>query len=191
MGTNKSDLLKAKDLREKAEELNREEDALHAVDVDTLSKVGIKTLIHELQVHQIELELQNDELRQIQEELLASQTKYFKLFNLAPVSYLTLDEKGIIVESNLTFCNLLGHSREHIIGKPLTHYILPEDQDIYYMFSKLLRNCDAKQTCELHLVAKSNLQFKARIEATCEQDEDSKEILFHCAIIDYHTPISK
>ena len=184
MNSVKVDMERARKIRVQAELLNREADAKNSIDVDTLSKLGIKTLIHELQVYQIELELQNDELQNIQDELLASQAKYFRLYNLAPIGYITLDDKGDIIEANLTFCNLLGYTRQHLIGKPLTQFIISEDQDTYYMHNKQLQKCDSKQSCELHLVTGTKKQFLARIDATCEEDECSKEVVIHCAITD-------
>lgn len=180
MDISKSDLLNAQELREKAEELNREEDALHAVDVDTLSKVGIKSLIHELQVHQIELELQNDELRQIQAELEASKDKYFILYDLAPVGYITLDDDGIIRDVNLTFCNLLGHSRQFLSKNPITKFIQSDDQDIFYKFKKVLAATGKRETCELRLITKEGKQYRTLIEAIRDCDANTKEYSYHC-----------
>lgn len=180
MNKNKSELLNAKELRVKAEEMNRTEDALHIIDVDTLSKIGIKTLIHELQVHQIELELQNDELRQIQIELEASRSKYFSLYNLSPVGYITLDDNGIIRDVNLTFCNLLSHPRQFLINKPITQFIQPEDQDIFYKFKKLLTATGAQETCELRLITREGKQYRTYIAATRDCDKDSRDFEYHC-----------
>ena len=68
--------------------------------------------LHELRVHQIELEMQNEELRQTQAELSAAKTRYFDLYDLAPVGYLTVGEKGLILESNFTAAKLLGGDAE-------------------------------------------------------------------------------
>lgn len=65
-------------------------------------------MIHELRVYQIELEMQNEELRRMQGELGASQARYFDLYDLAPVGYVTVNEKGLIFEANLTAATLLG-----------------------------------------------------------------------------------
>ena len=69
-------------------------------------------MIHELQVHQIELEMQNEQLRQTQAELEAALTKYTDFYDFAPVAYLTLDERGLILEANLTAATMLGVERQ-------------------------------------------------------------------------------
>jgi PAS domain S-box-containing protein len=108
-------------------------------------------LLHELQVHQIELEMQNEELRQAQEALLASQARYFDLYDLAPVGYLTLNEKGTIVEANLAVATLLSVPRRAVLRQRLTRFILAEDQDAYYLQVKQLTATDQPQQCEVRL----------------------------------------
>ncbi len=90
------------------------------------------TLIHELQVHQIELKMQNDELRRIHEELEESRDRYSHLYDFAPIGYFTMTEKGIIDEANLTLAAMLGFARTVLPGKPFSRFVLKEDQDIFY-----------------------------------------------------------
>ncbi|MBK5966268.1 GGDEF domain-containing protein [Thiocystis minor] len=108
-------------------------------------------LVHELRVHQIELELQNDELRHTQEALESSRSRYFDLYDLAPIGYLTLNEAGLIEEGNLAAARLLDTPRDALIDQSLTRFILPEDQDIYYHCRRQLRSAGEQQSCELRL----------------------------------------
>ncbi len=125
-----------------------------------------------LQAHQVELEMQNEELRRIQGQLEVSQGRYFDLYNLAPVGYLTLNEKGLILEANLTGAELLGQSGGALINQPLTRFILPEDQDIYYRHRKLLLETGAPQVCEMRMLGRADSIFWVRLDAAITQNAD-------------------
>ena len=92
----------------------------------------IQRLVHELGVHQIELELQNEELRRAQLELEEARDRYAELYDFAPVGYVTLDDKGVIREANLMAGTILDSQRAGLVGKRLTDFILPSDQDAYH-----------------------------------------------------------
>ena len=118
--------------RQRAEEIAREKTARSADDVAALSLEETRRTLHELQVHQIELELQNEELRATQAALEASQARYFDLYNLAPVGYCALSEKGLILEANLTAATRLGLARHDLVKQPITRFISDEDQPIWH-----------------------------------------------------------
>ena len=122
---------KIPDLRKKAEKKLK----ARMPSIETMSDSAIQQLVHELQVHQIELEMQNEELRDTQVELEESRSKYSDLFDFSPVGYLSLDKKGLIHEANLTITDLLGIKREQLIDKPFTIYV--EKEDIDYIMSHL------------------------------------------------------
>ncbi|MBU1184311.1 MAG: PAS domain-containing protein [Proteobacteria bacterium] len=126
-------------------------------DLETLSPEATRQLLHELRVHQIELEMQNKELCRTQGELEASRARYFDLYDLAPVGYVTLSEKGLILEANLTAAGLLGVARGALVKQPLTRFILPEDQGIYYRHREQLFETGAPQVCEMRLAKKTAL----------------------------------
>ncbi len=90
-------------------------------------------LLHELQVHQIELEMQNDELQRTQQDLATARDRYFALYDLAPVGYLTLDERGGVVHANLAAATLLERTRAVLMRLPISSLIHPADQDVYYL----------------------------------------------------------
>lgn len=128
--------------------------------------------LHELRVHQIELEMQNEELRRIQEELELTRARYFDLYDLTPVGYFTLSEAGLILETNLTATKLLGVPRGDLVKQPLSSFILPEDQDIHYRQRKKLLETGAPQSWELRLLRKDAEPFWARMEAAFARDTD-------------------
>jgi two-component system, cell cycle sensor histidine kinase and response regulator CckA len=161
----------ADDLRRRAEEMDRE---LAAKEPQDPSPELSRSLFHELRVHQIELEMQNEELRRAQEALEASRARYFDLFDLAPVGYLTLDEHGRVLEANLTAATLLGVERQRLVKQPLTRFILQEDQDVYYLRRKRLFETDVPQVFELRMLRGAASSFWARLEATVARDGESE-----------------
>ena len=96
----------------------------------------VQRLVHLLQVHQIELEHQNEELRITQEELEVSRNKYVNLFDFSPIPYFTLDMDGIIKEVNLSASKMFGIGRSKLIGKKLISYIQLDEKDIFNSFIK-------------------------------------------------------
>jgi PAS domain S-box-containing protein len=144
--------------------------------LDVLSPETARLLLHELRVHQIELEMQNEELRRAQLELEASQARYFDLYDLAPVGYFTLSDTGMILEANLTAATLLGVARAALARQPLSRFIYREDQDIYYRHRKLLFETGAPQVCELRLVRNEGAPFWARLESTFAQDDEGAPV---------------
>lgn len=133
-------------------------------DLSEKSPENIASLIHELRVHQIELEMQNEELHRIQEELEKTKSRYSHLYDFAPTGYVTVNGKGTIVEANLTMATMLGMERGGLIGKILSHYILKDDQDIFYKHRQRLMETGSPQVCELHLVKKDGHTFYVRLE---------------------------
>jgi PAS domain S-box-containing protein len=114
-------------LREKAEALLPVTPAA----TGALSAEAGKQLLHELQVHQIELELQNEELRKSQTALEESRSRYMHLYHHAPVGYVVLNRAGIIVQDNATFAGMVGHDYRQLQGKPFADFLVPEDQPIF------------------------------------------------------------
>jgi PAS domain S-box-containing protein len=139
------------DLRRQAEEIARGKEAKSPENLAGLSPEATRRILHELRVHQVELEIQNEELRRAQEELEVSRAKYFDLYDLAPVGYLTLSENGVILEANLTIVTLLGVTRGTLVKQPLTRFIVREDQDIHYRHRKQLLETGAPQVYEVRM----------------------------------------
>ncbi len=126
----------------------------------------VDTILHELLVHQVQLEMQSEELRRVQADLEASRAQYFDLFDLAPVGYVTVDEKGLILQANLTASALLGLPRGKLAGEQLNSVIHGDDRDIYYLMGCRLRETGAPQACELRMLKTGGTDFWARLEAS-------------------------
>jgi len=151
------------ELRQQAEEKLKEAPG-DSEDLSGASPERMANLIHELQVHQIELEMQNDELRRIQGELEKTRDRYSHLYDFSPLGYFTLSENGILEEANLTLSSMLGLERSALIGKPFSRFALREDKDIFYKHRRRLLETEAPQSCELRLMKKYGHEFHARIE---------------------------
>ncbi len=167
-----NDSPKTSDLRERAEAAFRAKTGSEQAPLAGMTHEGTRMLLHELQVHQIELEMQNEELRLTQLELETARARYFDLYDLAPVGYITINEKGLIVEGNLTAADLLGVTRGELDKQPISRFILKEDQDMYYLFRKLLQETGEKQTCELRMMKNEGAAFWALLKAVMAHDED-------------------
>nr|WP_244148762.1 PAS domain S-box protein [Desulfonatronum thiosulfatophilum] len=113
--------------------------------VENLSLPEIKALIHDYQVHQIELEIQNEELRETQKQLELARDRYARLFNDAPVGYLTIDETGIIAQTNETFAAMVGREPSYLSGKALVDFIDSADRSAFYgRFKAFFKNPQGK-----------------------------------------------
>lgn len=133
------------------------------------SAPDLKRVEEELGIHQIELEMQNEELRRTKEELEDSWSRYFDLYDLAPVGYVTLSEKGLILEANLTAATLLGVARGALSNQPLSRFILKDDQDVYYLHRNQLFETGNSQMCEMRMVRKDCSPFWVYLKTTIVQ----------------------
>ena len=161
------------DLRRRAEEMLLKDHG----QLNKIQPTDMQNVVQELRVHQIELEMQNEELRRTQQELEASREKYFDLYDMAPAGYVSLNEKGIILEANLSVATLLGRERSLLVGRPLTRFIHREDQDIYYLCHKQLVAKRVPQMCEIRMRRKNGAPFWVRIDIVAKQNiDDSTEL---------------
>lgn len=191
-------------MRQQAEKLAASEPARAQ---DVLQPAEMSAALHELEVHKIELEMQNEELRSAHVALQESKSRYFDLYDLAPVGYLTLCEKGMILEANLATSSLLGVKRAILAGKYLTSFILSDDQPIYYRHWKQMINqipaktlinpldsvhgngagathvsqVDTSYECEVRMQRTGTSPFWARVEATISYEANGTTV--HCTIL--------
>lgn len=141
-----------------------------ALDISALSPEDVQKLFYELQIHQIELEMQNEELRQTQLVLEASRDNFSELYDFAPVGYVTLSDKGIILEANLTAVRLLGIERELLIKRPFSRLVCKEDADTFYLHVNRVFESGDEQTCEVKLVKRDGTLFHAQLESNSVKD---------------------
>jgi PAS domain S-box-containing protein len=141
------------------------------------SPEALRQTLHNLRVHQIELEIQNEALRESQVALEAAQARYSGLFNRAPVGYCTISEAGTIIEANATVARQLGACCDELPQQAFSRYICKEDQDLYYLLRKKLLASGQAQACDLRMVNQSGTQFWAHLDAVAAPDEDGATAL--------------
>jgi len=152
------------------DELRRKAEAVFAARPTAAPQDGAATvaLLHELSVHQIELELQNEQLQQAQLELEASRDSYAALYDNAPVAYLTIDREGAIVRCNLLAGELLGADRSRLLGLKLTSLMTQDDADVFHLKRMALLRGARKQTCEVDLRGPDGRTFRARLDGVAD-----------------------
>jgi PAS domain S-box-containing protein len=166
-------------LRKKAEERLSKQSSRSS----KMSDGDSAALVHELQVHQIELEMQNEELRAAQTIIENSNKRFSDLYDFAPVGYLTVDPEGRIVEANLTATQVLQYDRQYLIGKPLNVFVYPDDRDFFYRHLIHLRK-SVWETCEIRLLKKDGLCFHAQLVSNPLSFESGPAEEFLIAIFD-------
>jgi PAS domain S-box-containing protein len=145
-------------LRQKAEAEARITAQQNAEQSEPLSAEAMRIVLHELRVNQIELEMQNDDLRRAHIELARSEERYFDLYNHAPVAYCTINEHGLIVEANLTFATMLGINRGALVKQPFSRFVSREDADRFTLLRRHAQGQTAasRERCELRIMRKQN-----------------------------------
>lgn len=166
MNKNKRESLSRENLRAEAEKrvtLNPR------VDYSTMSATDIASLVHELKTHQIELEMQNDEMRRAQDELLFAHEQYSELYEFAPIGYITTDDRGVIQRANLTLSNMIDIPRSELMNKELQQFFVKDDlNELYILQQKTLKSTD-RQSTELRF-SLSNGSLWVRVDSTCVKD---------------------
>jgi PAS domain S-box-containing protein len=141
-------------------------------------------LVHELQVHQVELEMQNDELRQTSLALQESRDRYHANYELAPVAHVILGPGDTIVEANLFASALLGVRRALLLGRPFPAFLSPADADAFYLYRQNLLANEASAGCELTLLATSGRKIPVRIDAEAFATAGASQPSYRCVLVD-------
>ena len=168
-----SRLPQAADLRREAEQRLRDKKAMPA---QSMAEVDVRALVHELQVHQIELEMQNEELLCAQVALQQVSDKYHNLFDFAPIGYFRLDGQGRILEVNLAGASLLGLDRSTAVKQRFGQYVAPQRR---VAFAELLRDvlqADGRRVCEIELQRNKELLY-AVVEGVPAHDGGANDSL--------------
>ncbi|MGD0886782.1 MAG: ATP-binding protein [Thermodesulfovibrionales bacterium] len=168
------------DLRKRAEErLVAQHQRL-----SNLSEKGMEQLVHELGTHQIELEMQNEELKRAQAELENLMRRYTDLYEFAPIGYFMLDEKGVVHSVNAAGARMLGVEKDRILRMPFSRFIAKDDRDSFFAHLRKVFGGRMKQTAELRLRGKGEAALCALFESIASEDYGDETSQCRTAVID-------
>ena len=154
-------------LRQKAEQLFLEK--THSYKKENSLQM-IQEVLQELCIHQIELEMQNEELHESKEALQIVKERYFDLYEQAPIGYCTLSEKGEILQANLTMATLLFLPKSKLLNQPIETYIHHDNQDTWYLYLQKLLKTHKAESCELRMLKGNDTLFWAHLDVSIQYD---------------------
>jgi PAS domain S-box-containing protein len=171
---------KTADLRAKAERRL----AQRSKDLRKIPPEDVQGLLHELKVQQVELEMQNDELRKAQEEIEESRSRFVDLFDFAPIPYFTFDRNGMTIEVNFRGAELLGSERAGLIGKPFTYFVVPGDRDKFRKHKNGTLRLTSRQRCQLQVTRKDGTVLDVVLESIAGKDPSGEVTQVRSALWD-------
>ena len=153
-------------------------------DVAAMATKDVQQLVYELQVHQIELEMQNDELRRARVELEAAHDRYADLYEFSPVGHLTLDAQGHILKANLMAATLLGLTRSKLSRQLLVKFIVGEDRDVFHHHVQEVLQGGTQSACEVRLGNKPDIPCWVLLKSRATPDELGRVTHWQTALLD-------
>lgn len=148
--------------------------------IDLIPSTEAQKKLHNLHVYQLQLEMQNEELRTAHAELETLRARYFDLYDMAPVGYCTVNENNLVIESNLTASSMLGVTRFMLVMRPFFQFIYKPDRDIYYLHRKKLAETGENQVCDLRMEKLDGTVFWAQLNASVAVDNNRNKV---CRIV--------
>jgi PAS domain S-box-containing protein len=149
-----------------------------------LSNAEVSKLLNDLHVYQLELEMQNDELKASSQLLDEERAKFEGLYDLAPVGYYILNNLGIIEETNQNGTDLLKASKKGIIGRRFQSFISPQSWDHFYSFLHQMQNGDGKKSAEIQLQLQGDQLLYTRVEGIAIPSLIASNVKYYITIID-------
>jgi PAS domain S-box-containing protein len=148
------------------------------------SKNALEHLLEEQHNHEVELEMQNRELREAQQELEESRNRYADLYDFAPVGYVSLDNMGVIQQINLTGSAMIGIERERLIGMPFSRYVQPEDREVFLEHMRRGERSEDTVTTELRLNARGKPSMDVELSSLPSKNRPGSSAVYRTVITD-------
>jgi PAS domain S-box-containing protein len=145
------------------------------LDITKMKYEDVLRLAGELEIHQIELQRQNQQLRDAQIDLEESRNRYFNLYDFAPIGYVTLDQDGTILEANLTAAEMFGVERQALLGADLSKFVSPESQDRWFLHRRAAFSGGTKQVCEIDVRRADATRLAVRLEGIAFGPEKDRQ----------------
>ncbi|MFW5736054.1 MAG: SpoIIE family protein phosphatase [Halanaerobium sp.] len=158
---------------EKSELKQKAEKEIENIEIEADNNRDLKEVIQDLKVHQLELEYQNDELKETQSKLLEMRDKYHLLYEFAPISYFTFDKNGVIINTNLQATEMLNAERKYLLNKPFLVYLCSESQSVFYEHLKSVISDKSLKKAELVIKNKKGKKINVLIESNYIKKEAS------------------
>lgn len=143
----------------------------------------LERVVHELRVHQVELEMQNEELRRVRTELEVSLREYFEIYEVAPIAYIAVDPAGIIQRANLAAASLLGETRQALLGRRFVDYLAKEQHVLHYRNHRRLLEIGGPLAWELEVVRAGGERLWAQLTVDVAHDSNGAPV-FRIAMTD-------
>ncbi len=183
---------KGSDIPSLFDDLRRRAEArLHLEGIDPKGPTGkeptaeeLRRALHELRTHQIEIEMQNEELREAQDALVKARDRATDLFEFAPMGYVTLSAEGLVVEANMTLVDLLDTERRRLLRQPLSAWVVPADHDVYYRHLRDLTETRRRQICEVRLRKAAAADLWVKLESVVLEREHEDGAVMRMALSD-------
>ena len=143
-----------------------------------------KEVLHELQVHMVELTMQNEELREVQNGLEDAKNRYMALYHSAPACYLTVEGDGLICEANLTASSLLNVPRDRLIGSFFQSLLTPESADLFHLFLRRDLHPEEIEDLKLRLHSQEGSPVEMSLSVNAEVDRSSRLVRYRLIFVD-------
>src|SRR5215468_12375830 len=139
-----------------------------------VTALGLRHLVHELEIHQVELKVQNEELRNAQLQLAESRDRYSKLYEFAPLAYVTLDRHGRVLEGNRMATRMLGVEPRDLKRASFTKFVTAESQDDWYLHRQAVSSSETTQVCEIRIRSADGSLRSIRVESIAAGDRKER-----------------
>jgi PAS domain S-box-containing protein len=152
---------------------------LHRLSSDPQTAADALKLLHELQVHQVELDLQNEEMHLNEQRLVEEFTRYKELYEFAPIGYFLVDFQGEIIESNRAGAELFGMGRDELTGDRIDRFLAAESRSVLLSLLERVGEDGATLACEVTVDGDANTFRPLRVMAKASPDKRS--VLLACS----------